>query len=270
MPSIDTNNMICSQNIDKNYPLLTVITVVYNGEKHIEQTVLSVLSQTYRYIEYIIIDGNSIDNTLNIINLYEDQINCIISEPDNGISDAMNKGVLNSCGDFLIFLHADDYFYSDDVLQKAVKYIDDDTDILLTDIQFGKELRRRKPRRFNFWMNFKTGVFHQGSICSRKLFNKIGNFDEKFKIAMDYDFFLRAFHNKIKWKYCPIILSVMRETGVSSQIDCLSLSKRFAEEKKIHEKNSQSYVMELMYLCYWLMYLPYRKLKFFLKLYYRL
>jgi glycosyltransferase involved in cell wall biosynthesis len=250
---------------DDKSPLISIITVVFNGEKHIEQTILSVLSQTYKNIEYILIDGDSSDNTFCIIKKYKPQISTFISEKDNGIADAMNKGIKYAKGDFLIFLHADDYFISEHVLEESLKYIDDNIDIVLADIAYGKKLKHLKSRGFNFLMNFKTGVFHQGAICRKSLFDNIGHFDVDLKIAMDYDFFLRAYQQKIKWKYCPITLSVMRDTGLSSRLDWSSLSKRFAEEKYIHKKNSTVRSMKILYTLYWFMYIPYRKLKFFIQ-----
>lgn len=251
-------------NLPLSKPLITVITVVYNGEKFIKQTILSVINQTYDNIEYIIVDGKSSDNTLDIINRYKNEINTLISEKDRGISDAMNKGLSVAKGNYIIFLHADDYFASNEVIEKAVDCIEGDEDILIAEIYFGQNLKRFTSRGFNFWINFKTGIHHQGSICHRRLFEKIGAFDINIKIAMDYDFFLRAFQHKVTYKRCPVILSVMRETGVSSQSDWESLVKRFAEEKKIHQKNCRSLLMKLIYFSYWLMYIPYRRLMYLL------
>lgn len=102
-----------------NYPLVTVITVVYNAKELLEETILSVLNQTYSNIEYIIVDGGSTDGTLDIIKKYQDKISKYISEPDQGIYDAMNKGMSLSKGQWLNFMNAGDSFYSNDVLQKV-------------------------------------------------------------------------------------------------------------------------------------------------------
>ncbi|EIT1317989.1 glycosyltransferase, partial [Escherichia coli] len=104
-----------------NKPTLTIVTVVYNGEMYIEDTIKSVLSQNCNDdIEYIIIDGASTDNTLNIVNSYKNEISYIISENDNGIYDAMNKGVLKASGNYIGFINADD-FYNKDVLCQVIK-----------------------------------------------------------------------------------------------------------------------------------------------------
>lgn len=242
-------------------PFLSVITVVLNGERHLDQAIQSVISQTYGNIEYIIIDGGSTDGSLKIINQYRDQIDRIVSEPDQGIADAMNKGINLASGDYLIFLHADDYFYCQTSIADTLGSLDSRHEIILCDIIFGAQQRKMSPRGLTFWMNFKTGIFHQGAICNRKLFNDVGDFDNQFRITMDYDFFLRAYRKGVTAKKCPIVLSVMRDTGISSSRNWNDLLRRFNEEKKVHEKNCTSAAMKYLYSLYWLLYLPYRRLK---------
>jgi glycosyltransferase involved in cell wall biosynthesis len=242
-------------------PLISVITVVYNAEKHIEGCIQSVAQQTYQNIEYIVVDGGSKDRTLDIVKQYLPHIHKWTSEPDTGISNAMNKAIAQASGDYLVFLHADDYFESNEAVEKALASIDDDTDVILADILFGKNLKRQISQGFNIRMNFKTGVFHQGCFCSKALFAEIGNFDENLKIAMDYDFFLRAYRKGVKFQFSGTILSVMRDTGVSSQQDWPTLSRRFNEEKFVHKKNCDSPYKTIIYAFYWALYMPYRKFK---------
>ena len=239
-------------------PLISVITISLNAEKYIEQTIQSVLNQTYKNIEHIIIDGGSTDKTVQIINKYRDRIDHFISEKDEGIADAMNKGVALAKGDYVIFIHADDYFKNDSSLEDALEYLDGTVDILACDIQYGKDLKVIKPRGFNFWFNFKTGVLHQGVICRKSLIRELNGFDKIFKITMDFDFFLRSYRLHAKLVKAPVILSVMRNTGISSRQDWASLKGRFDEEKKVHEKNCPSRYMMFLYNIYWPLYLPYR------------
>lgn len=103
-------------NLDKNKPLISIVTVVFNGEQFLEKTICSVVNQTYRNIEYIIIDGGSLDRTLDIIKKYDDKIYCWISEQDEGIYDAMNKAIKLYSGDYIWFLNAGDTIYNDDVI----------------------------------------------------------------------------------------------------------------------------------------------------------
>jgi len=242
--------------------LISIITVCFNSELHIEQTIQSVIRQTLNNVEYIIIDGASRDDTMDIIKKYDAFIDYWISEPDKGIADAMNKGLKAAKGDYILFLHADDYLVHADVLEKAALYIDKEHDLFLFNLYFSDNGNKTlvKPRGLNWWINFKTGVLHQGAICSKVLFEKIGNFDTNFKIAMDYDFFLRAHRTKIIAKKIDIPLSVMRKTGISSRLDWPSLHERFAEERQTHLKNCPNYFLRIIYLTYWSAYISYKYL----------
>ncbi len=124
-----------------------MITISLNAEKYIEQTIQSVLSQAYKNTEYIIIDGGSTDQTLDIINKYRSQINTIVSEKDVGIADAMNKGVALASGDYVIFLHADDYFKDDFSIENAIECLGEATDILACGIQFSKAEQNFQVKR---------------------------------------------------------------------------------------------------------------------------
>jgi len=116
---------------------------------------------------------------------------------------------------------------------------------------------------WNWLFNFKTKLFHQGVFCRRDLFNKIGLFDTQFQIAMDYDFFLRAYRKQYRTKIVKdLSITVMRDTGISSKKDWHSLRKRFAEEKQVHYKNSHHFLHKIMYAVYWQLYLPYRWIRF--------
>ena len=160
-------------------PLISIITVVYNGENFLEKTIQSVINQTYKNIEYIIIDGGSTDGTVNIIKRYEDQIDYWVSERDGGIYDAMNKGIDKANGVGLLFLNAGDYFVGEVLNSKisiptflSVKYKN----------RFGKLVDAKIK-------NYKYGIpnSHQGIIFE----NRGVKYNLLFKIASDYDYFLR-------------------------------------------------------------------------------
>jgi len=246
-------------------PLISVITITLNAEKYLEQTIQSVLNQTYKNIEYVIIDGASTDGTLGIIEKYKNAIDHIISEKDEGIADAMNKGTALAKGDYIIFLHADDYFVNENAIEAVVEKMDNTEDIVACIIQYGERQSTCKPRGFDFWFNFKQGIYHQGVVCRLDLIKKLNGFDMQFSIAMDYDFFLRAYHRGAKLVKVPAILSVMRDTGISSRRDWQSLKVRFDEERRVHEKNCRSSSMRILYKLYWFLYLPYRKASYFMK-----
>jgi glycosyltransferase involved in cell wall biosynthesis len=245
-----------------NKDLVSIITVVLNGELSLEKTIKSVINQTYSKIEYIIIDGGSTDGTLNIIRQYQKNIEFFISESDSGIAEAMNKGIRRANGDYLIFLNADDCFYSNNSLEQCIKYFKPKIDILACDIIFGKENNRRTPRGFNFWFNFKFGLYHQGIICRKRVFTQLGMFDENFMIGMDYDLLLRAYRKKLRLGICSEILSYMSDTGISSKTDWPSLQNRFKEEELVHLKNSCNRGLSLLYTIYHPSYILYRQLKF--------
>lgn len=241
-------------------PKISVITINYNGAAYIEQTITTVLQQAYSNYEYIIIDGASTDNSINIITRYETELTYFLSEPDHGIADAMNKGINHATGDFILFLHSDDYLLSGNSLILASEELDNNHDIFTYPIRFGnkKSSHVHYPRGFNYWINFKTGIYHQATLCRHELFNKIGVFDTNFKITMDYDFFLRAYRENCKIKNCSAEFVFMRDTGISGKQDKVSLNNRFDEEKAVHKKNCNSILLNILYKIYWPFYRLYR------------
>ncbi len=242
-------------------PLISVVTVVFNGAAYLEQTIGSVINQTYDNIEYIIIDGASTDRTREIIQKYDAYVSYWLSEPDQGIADAMNKGIQLAVGEYVLMLHADDYLLARDTIENAVQHLLEQPLIaaycLYHEHDGARQLARPKP--WNWRMNLKFSLLHQAVMCHRKLFEQIGLFDTNFKIDMDYDFFLRAYRQGIKVKCIQIPLSVMRRTGISSRVDKASLRRRFLEEKAVHKKNASGMWQHLMYAAYWLAYPLYRR-----------
>lgn len=240
---------------------ISIITITLNAERYLEQTIASVVNQTYSNREYIIVDGGSTDGTLDIIKKYESEIDNWISEPDNGIADAMNKGIDLATGDYILFLHSDDYLVNSSVLERASEYLGDRFDIfffqVLHDIHGQNQVSSN--RSMGWLTNFKMGSCHQGQLCSRKLFQRIGKFDTFFKIDMDYDLILRAYRAGASCNSVNMPLAVMRLIGISSRTDWKSLRERFDEERRVHFKNCTTIWMRLLYIFYWMMYLPYRK-----------
>jgi len=182
--------------------LITIVTVVLNGEKYLEHTIRSVLDQDYPYIEYIIIDGGSTDGTLDIIKNYESRISYWASEPDTGIADAMNKGILKSSGQYLLFLQSDDYLCSPSSLRTAATEMSEDSSFHAFPIYFQtkKGLSLKRPRGFNFWFNFKMNCCHQGIFFNSDVFNHLGSYDTSFNIDMDYEFLMRAYRSGEKFQ----------------------------------------------------------------------
>ena len=199
-------------------PLISVITVSYNAVSTIEQTILSVLNQSYTNIEYIIIDGGSTDGTVDIIKKYADKIAYWVSEPDQGIYDAMNKGIDRASGEWINFMNSGDSFFSlntiadvfNDVKSKDVAVIYGDRVSVYT---FGKYYHKTDSLD-SFEKNFP--IFHQSIFADTTLLKKY-KFDLKYKICADYNQFFILYKLGYKFQYIPMYLSVCEcETGVST------------------------------------------------------
>ncbi|MGC8981891.1 MAG: glycosyltransferase family 2 protein, partial [Minisyncoccia bacterium] len=196
-------------------PLITVITVVFNGAKTLEETIKSVINQTYPNVEYIIIDGGSTDGTLDIIKKYEDQIDYWVSEPDKGIYDAMNKGVTLALGYYIYFLGSDDVVFSSEVFSKILSLIKLDTKLIYGNVYF-KESGEIYDGEFSKFKLCTRNICHQAILYSIYLFKKYGLYNLKYKILADYEFNLRVW-KKSKPKYVDIILAIYSREGISSK-----------------------------------------------------
>jgi glycosyltransferase involved in cell wall biosynthesis len=200
-----------------NKPLISIVTVVYNGSMYIEETINSVLNQTYDNIEYIIIDGGSTDQTLNIIQKYEEYIDYYLSEADNGISDAFNKGIKKCCGSYIGLLNAGDY-YEKDAVMHIVNAIKDNADIIYGDIYY-PEKQHISYGNYKFEKQIKyfmPRLNHPTAFVSSNTYKKVGFYKTNLKIAMDYDFFKRAYELGVKFLYLNHIITNMRLDGVSN------------------------------------------------------
>jgi len=215
---------------------ISVITVCRNAENVIEETMQSVLSQTYSDVEYIIVDGGSTDKTLSIIEKYRDKIAFWVSEPDNGIYDAMNKGIKAATGDVLNFLNAGDVFYDSNVLKKVANtFIESNPDVLYSEvIYFNPETNRIFHSKFHDIDNMSVWydcICHQGIFYRAKSFETCGNYRTDFKIHGDIEWFLRAIKRGLKFKHLNYFTVKYREGGISSQKSFLKLSN--VEKKEI-------------------------------------
>ena len=244
------------------FPKFSVITICYNAAIHLEQTIQSVLCQNYPNLEYIVIDGKSTDATAIILDKYKGDIDYLISEPDKGIADAMNKGLKRISGDWILFLHAGDYLLSGDSISVAQRCMRRKTgyDIYAFNILFGdsNQWAEKKSKGFRPWINVKTQFQHQGAICSDRIFQKIGNFDTDYKIAMDYDWFLRAYRAGARARAVNEAISFMRNDGISSRLDKNTLKLRLSEEKAIHHAHCYSWLLKASYALWWRLYPLYK------------
>lgn len=188
---------------------ISLITVCYNSEKTISETFESVLKQKYDNLEYIIIDGKSTDNTMNIINKYKSKFGnqmIIISEKDEGLYDAMNKGIKLATGDIIGILNSDDMFFDDHVLNRINTFFNEnECDGLYSDLFLMEDNNLHIPSR-----KFISGSLpyyfggmppHPTLYLSKKIYDEVGFYNVKYKIAADYDFIIRMYKNK-KYKIC--------------------------------------------------------------------
>ena len=200
--------------MNEQKPLVSIITIVFNGEKHLQQTIESVLGQTYPNVEYIIIDGGSTDNTISIINKYNNRLAYWISENDKGISDAFNKGISKATGEFVGLINADDW-YEKDTVEKAVQAMKN------YDVVYGNlALWRNEKQEVIFtgnhnYLTKEMTINHPTVFLRRQCYHQYGLFDLRYKYAMDYDFLLRLFVNGRSFKYIPSVLTNMRWEGLS-------------------------------------------------------
>ncbi|RQO36107.1 glycosyltransferase [Herminiimonas sp. KBW02] len=182
---------------EQSGPLVTIITAVFNGEKTIEQTILSVISQSYNNLEYIIIDAGSTDGTIDIIKKYEHAINYWVSEPDGGIYDAWNKGVALASGTWIAFLGSDD-LYREGAVQAYIDFVSSRTDLDIEYVSSKINLTNDEKVLRTVGLPWSWEIFrkymkvaHVGSLHHKKLFEKYGLFDDSYRITGDYEFLLR-------------------------------------------------------------------------------
>ncbi|MBD5256332.1 MAG: glycosyltransferase [Bacteroides sp.] len=194
-------------------PKISVVTVCYNAADTIEETMLSVLNQTYDNVEYIIIDGGSTDGTVEIIKKYADRLDYWVSEPDKGIYDAMNKGIDAATGEYINFMNAGDKFYSDNTIEKI---------LFNGDIIYGNAVFKYKnftllykPRPLSSFENCFP-IYHQATFVKTKIL-RLNPFSLKYKSSSDYDLLYRLYKNKHNFNYIDEIICLFdAENGISS------------------------------------------------------
>jgi glycosyltransferase involved in cell wall biosynthesis len=203
----------------------SIITVCYNSEKTIEDTIQSVLSQTYTEIEYIIIDGCSNDNTMLVVNRYKDKISKILSEPDLGIYDAINKGIKISTGDIVGILNSDDKFSNNNIIEIISNTFSTNSfiDIVIGNVVFidSKNNIKRSYSAKNWTPDkFIWGFMppHPSFYCKRIHYDNFGYYRTDFKIGSDYELLIRFFKiNNLRYKYIDIVMVMMKLGGVSTR-----------------------------------------------------
>lgn len=218
----------------KNLASITVITVAYNAAADIEHTIQSVLAQTYPHVEYLVLDGASTDHTVNIVKKYESQLDWQ-SEPDKGLYDAMNKGLKKAQGDFVLFLNAGDFFYTEDTLEKIFAHYTPETDVLYGDVMMVNAQKEalglrsqltphRLPENLNWeTMRFGMVVSHQAFIVRRS----IAPLYIENNLCADIDWVIQCLKKSRKTTHTHTIIAGFQTGGLSRQRHKESLEDRY-------------------------------------------
>ncbi|MET0117871.1 MAG: glycosyltransferase family 2 protein [Sedimenticola sp.] len=205
-------------------PLVTIITAVFNNASSVEDSLRSVLSQSYPNIEYIVVDGGSTDGTVDVVRGYQDEIDRFVSEPDEGIYDALNKGIRMSEGDVIGILHSDDLFCDENVVQDVMDRITSSeadicfSDLVIVDKSSNKIVRYYMAHYFRRWL-FRCGWMppHPTCFIKRELYERFGLYTTRFSVAGDFDFLVRVFFGAdIKWAYLDRVTVKMHVGGISN------------------------------------------------------
>ena len=220
---------------DDFHPIISIITIVYNGAALLEGTIKSVVNQSYSNIEYIIIDGGSTDGTLAIIHSYEQHLSCWISEPDNGLYDAMNKGLKMASGDFVWFMNAGDHIFESNTVEKMVATIHEKTDIIYGEVMLVNDDRKHQgtrserttqqlPDQLN-WKSLNKGmvVCHQGFLPKRTLAPQY----MMSNLSADIDWVIQCLKKAKQVSNTNLILAEYLMGGVSKQRHKQSLKDRY-------------------------------------------
>jgi glycosyltransferase involved in cell wall biosynthesis len=222
-------------------PSVSIVTAVRNAAGSLERTMQSVFAQTYRGIEYIIVDGGSTDGTQDVIRRHADRLGCWISEPDRGISDGFNKGVAAASGEFIGLLNADDWMEPDQI-ERAVGALErTGADFVFGDLVYhdpaGRAVHRVRgdPAYAKVIGSRMPEVNHPTLLARREMYERIGLFDLRYRAAMDYDWLLRAHLAGYRGVYDPAIVAHMTLAGVSDR----SYRSALAEVRTIAIRHSQ-------------------------------
>jgi glycosyltransferase involved in cell wall biosynthesis len=214
--------MISNSNYISTKPLVSIITVCFNAGETLERAISSVLSQSYNNIEYIIVDGGSSDNSVNIINRYKDQLSYWVSEEDSGIAEAFNKGIRMASGKLIGILNSDDWYDPDAIKIVVDFYRRTRADFFIGCLRFCQNKNKsfqicpdpNYRRKINYRM---PAINHPASFFTKTLYQELGLYDVSLQYAMDYDFFLRSIqHKKVS---CLIQDKVLTNMGAGGKSD---------------------------------------------------
>lgn len=235
---------------------VSIITITYNSEPTLKDTIESVINQTYKNIEYILIDGGSTDETLSIIKSYGNKISTLISEKDNGLYDALNKGISLATGDVIGILHSDDFYTNNHVIQHIVSsFSNSPVDAVYADLYYVDKINTNQIHRKWKAGIYKEGMFFNGWMpphptffVKRSIYETCGNFNLNLTSSSDYELMLRFIHkHKIKLAYLPEFIIKMR-VGGKSNVTFKNRIKANKEDRLAWELNNVKPYFYTLYL----------------------
>lgn len=226
---------------------ISIITINLNNFEGLKRTIDSITIQVYRDYEFIVIDGGSTDQSKTLLELQNKNIKYWISENDSGIYAAMNKGIKQATGDYLLFLNSGDYLVDSNTLSYVSTHLDLEFDILLGNIISNGDIIKQKEKYTFLYFFEGFCILHQASFIKRSLFNKIGLYSTEYKIASDWEFFLKAlFLFNAKYLYKDINISIMEPNGISAQDQNKQIIE--LERNSIFEKNFPGFMPDYYFL----------------------
>ncbi len=240
----------------------TILSAALNSGSTIQKTLESIQCQSFRNLEHIVIDGGSQDNTTETLHTFDHSYPLTWrSEPDNGIADALNKGLRRARGRYILVIQADDKLLNPDILTNVFPYLKDESvDIMSFPIVFDHPVKgktAKNPIRHLWWNHFKFIFPHQGCFVHKRVFDRIGEFRNEFKISMDYDFFYRALAYKCTVKFGKFPVALMGGTGVGSISKFVY--RRLKEESLVQVRNERNLGWRIVQFIFRSLYMPYKK-----------
>jgi glycosyltransferase involved in cell wall biosynthesis len=223
---------------------LTIITINRNNAAGLRKTIESVVNQTFTDFEYIVIDGASTDDSVNTIKEFVDKIDYWVSEPDNGIYNAMNKGIMKAQGEYCLFLNSGDSFVNKYALRDLfnVKFDADIVSGYVCGIKGNKAINIYPPKDFTFRYLYYNNIPHQSEFIRTSLFKKLGAYSEKYRILGDYDFNIRAISENVSYQYVDILVAFVDLDGISSMESNVKILDE--EREQIFQSNLPAAVLK--------------------------
>jgi len=215
----------------QNEVKISIITINYNNAEGLEKTIVSILNQSYKNIEYIIIDGGSTDSSNVVIEKHSDKLDYWVMETDKGIYNAMNKGIERATGNYLLFINSGDSLVDDNVLESAIS-MGLDADLVYGNLYYlGKERKREwvPEEKLSFQTFLLSTIPHPCTLIKRQLFDSVGKYNEQLKIVSDWEFFVLAICKyNFTYKHIHLFITDFLEDGISSNPESL---KTIADER---------------------------------------